>query len=166
MGATWHEDPLRVDIHAGELSRAMAESIAEGARQRIPQGMLSDGSGPQKPPRSSATLLARKFVKGKLAKKALGAVRVSADRDGIRGYDNGRLFAKRIKAIKQTHGKLQGTYAATLQLNPGKIADRMYAWLERETKDGVQYILSPSPGSPGERELNAAAEAMIEKMVG
>lgn len=165
MPATWHEEKLRIDVHAGELSQAMAESIAAGARTRIPLGQLSDGSGAQQPPRQGATLSAAKFVKTKTAKKAVGRTRVSADRDGIRGYDNGRLFAKRIRAIRVAHQKLRASYVATVQLNPGKRADVFYKWLERETQEGVEYIHAPKPGSPGDREMNAAVEKLLEGMI-
>lgn len=158
MPITWDAQPVVIDIPADVVGQAIAESIATGARERIPQGQLSDGSGSQAAPRQAVRRAQR---------KGLGSQHlIAADQDGIRGYDNGNLLAKRIKAVRLTGGKSKAEYAATLQLNPGKVADRVYRWLERELAEGVEYIHAPKPGSPGAKALDEACERVVEAGTG
>lgn len=145
MGVTWREEPITFALEATGLSEAAAQSIADACRKRIPQGQLSDGSGPQAPERP---VKHNKWTT-----------------DGVRGYDNGRLFSKRIKAIKRAGGVKKAEHIVTLQLNPGKIANRVYAWLEREAAEGVEYIHTPSPGSPGDKEMNAAIARVLDEAI-
>ena len=165
MSVTWREDLLVIDPSADKIAQAAAQAIADACAKRIPAGQLSDGSGAQAPPRTTARLSASRFVKTKQAKKALANVRVSADQNGIRGYDNGNLLSKRIKAIKQSGGKKKAEWIATLKLNPGKIADRVYAWLEREAAEGVEYIHAPRQGTPLGREVDEAMARALDEGV-
>jgi hypothetical protein len=148
MSVTWNEQPITFSLSAEELSQAAAQAIADACRKRIPHGQLSDGSGPQEPPKPGK-------VRGGHAR----------DEDGIRGYDNGNLLAKRIKAIKQSGSAKKAAYMVTLKLNPGKIATRVYDWLEREAGEGVEYIHTPAPGSPGDKEMNAAIAKVLDEAI-
>lgn len=156
MPVTWREDPITFSLTAEALSQAAAQSIADACRKRIPQGQLSDGSGPQEAPRKP---------KIRVTKRGKHVMDVLPHLDGIRGYDNGNLLAKRIKAIKQAGGIKKAEYIATLKLKPGKIANRVYAWLEREGAEGVEYIHTPRPGSPGDNEMNAAIAKVLDEAV-
>lgn len=156
MPVTWKEDTIAFDLQADEMSEAAAQSIADGARKRIPQGQLSDGSGAQDPP---------KQVRIRVTKRGRHVMDVVPHLDGIRGYDNGNLLAKRIKPMKVTGGKRKAEYIATLKLRPGKIAQRMWDWLEREQADGVEYIHAPASGSPGDREMEAAIAKVLDEAV-
>jgi hypothetical protein len=156
MSVTWNEQPITFSLSAEDLSQEAAQSIADACRQRIPQGQLSDGSGPQAPPRQP---------KIKVTKRGKHVMTVMPGLDGVRGYDNGNLLAKRIKAIKQAGGVKKAAYMVTLKLNAGKIADRVYAWLEREAAEGVEYIHTPAPGSPGDKEMNAAIAKVLDEAI-
>lgn len=146
MPVTFTDDPIVVDLRAEAISKAAAQSISDACRKRIPQGMLSDGSGSQAPEKRLFRM-------------------PEVQQDGIRGHENGRIFAKRIKPTRIKGGKAKAEYMATLQLKPGKIADRVYAWLERELGEGVEYIHVPKPGSPGDKEMGAAIQAVLDEAI-
>lgn len=156
MPVTWREEPITFALEATGLSEAAAQSIADACRKRIPQGQLSDGSGPQEAPRQP---------KIRVTKRGKHVMTVLPGLDGVRGYDNGNLLAKRIKAIKRAGGVKKAEHIVTLQLNPGKIANRVYAWLEREAAEGVEYIHTPTPGSPGDKEMNAAIARVLDEAI-